>query len=324
MPMLHDDCNTTQDSSDKLHHMALQSDDDQLWTELNTVPLSERSLFDVQMSFLGHHSIASQPQNRQQEEIKTTPLFSGPVLAQFGKTFLPQYGLLAGRIQQDQSSEANLLQHVDFEAETVENISDPRIFLNVNTPWSVFICGSQGSGKSHTLSCMLENCLLQSPLNELPNPLAGLVFHYDKFSSYTSSQICEAAYLCSSGIPVQVLVSPTNFWRMKAAYENMPGLQAGAKRPEVTPLRFSEQNLDVSRMMNMMAVKDKDGPVPLYIEVSCCQSFRFPPLTCNRSSIESSDKWLSRVRVRRVWIILIFDTSSLWKDSHAIKMGPLS
>ncbi|CAN9170184.1 unnamed protein product [Alternaria alternata] len=37
--------------------------------------------------------------------------------------------------------------------------ADRRLFFNVTTPSSIFICGSQGSGKSHTLSCLLENCL---------------------------------------------------------------------------------------------------------------------------------------------------------------------
>ncbi|KAF2827553.1 hypothetical protein CC86DRAFT_381552 [Ophiobolus disseminans] len=32
--------------------------------------------------------------------------------------------------------------------------------LNTNSPWSFFLCGSQGSGKSHTPSCILENCML--------------------------------------------------------------------------------------------------------------------------------------------------------------------
>lgn len=32
---------------------------------------------------------------------------------------------------------------------------DPRVFLNTNIPISAFICGVQGSGKSHTLSCIL-------------------------------------------------------------------------------------------------------------------------------------------------------------------------
>jgi hypothetical protein len=34
------------------------------------------------------------------------------------------------------------------------------VLLNTDSPWSAFLCGSQGSGKSHALSCMLENCLL--------------------------------------------------------------------------------------------------------------------------------------------------------------------
>ena len=33
--------------------------------------------------------------------------------------------------------------------------ADGRIFLNTNIPASFFVCGVQGSGKSHTLSCIL-------------------------------------------------------------------------------------------------------------------------------------------------------------------------
>ncbi|MCJ1473496.1 hypothetical protein MMC13_002147 [Lambiella insularis] len=198
------------------------------------------------------------------EEIKTAPLFSGPVLDHYNSAALPQYGLLGRRMQDYNDTAPPLL---DAELDTEYTNDDDRIFLNANTPWSTFICGSQGSGKSHTLSCMLENCLLKSQIGNLPKPLSALVFHYDKFTSYTSNQICEAAYLCSAGLPVKVLVAPTNFWRMKAAYESMPGLKPGAKKPEVISLHLREQQLDVSRMMNLMAVKGKDGPVPLYIEV---------------------------------------------------------
>lgn len=41
-------------------------------------------------------------------------------------------------------------------------IADGRVYMNVATPLSAFICGSQGSGKSHTLSCFLENYLIKS------------------------------------------------------------------------------------------------------------------------------------------------------------------
>lgn len=32
---------------------------------------------------------------------------------------------------------------------------DPRVMLNTNVPFSAFVCGVQGSGKSHTTSCMI-------------------------------------------------------------------------------------------------------------------------------------------------------------------------
>ena len=61
------------------------------------------------------------------------------------ESLFPQYGLLGHRI------------------DNVADQNDPEpIFLNTNPPVSSFICGSQGSGKSYTLSCMLENCLLQT------------------------------------------------------------------------------------------------------------------------------------------------------------------
>lgn len=127
----------------------------------------------------------------------------------------------------------------------------------MNAPWSTFICGSQGSGKSYTLSCILENCLIPSGLGLLPSPLATIVFHYDTFTSYGSRQLCEAAYLCSSGVPVKVLVSPKFFWRMKQIYENLPPSSPSSRKPEVVPMKFQYKHLDVGPMMNMMAVSGK-------------------------------------------------------------------
>ena len=196
---------------------------------------------------------------------RTTPLFSGKVLngSKFG-TF-NQYGLLCKAIASRQSQQLS----ADSTKPKTSCVFDydPRIFLNVNAPWSTFICGSQGSGKSYTLSCMLENCLIRSELGQLPSPLAAIVFHYDTFTSYGSRQLCEAAYLCSAGVPVKVLVSPTNFWRMRQMYENLPLSSPTGRKPEVVPMKFLDKHLDVTRMKNMMAVSDKDGPVPLYIEV---------------------------------------------------------
>ena len=156
---------------------------------------------------------------------------------------------------------------VPVERESIPESEDKRLFVNMNAPWSAFICGSQGSGKSHTLSCMLEAALWQPKLGKLPNPLAAMVFHYDKFNSCSSSQICEAAYLSSAGIPVKVLVSPSNYYTMKEAYENMPGFPQGATKPVVKALVLFEEQLNLERMMTLMAAEEKDGKPPLYMEV---------------------------------------------------------
>jgi hypothetical protein len=93
-----------------------------------------------------------------------------------------------------------------------DKYNHPRLFFNITPPSSTFICGSQDSGKSHTLSCMLEACLIpSSKLGRLPNPLTGVVFHYDTFISDVKGQPCEAAYLASNAdFSVRVLCALTN------------------------------------------------------------------------------------------------------------------
>ena len=224
--------------------------------------------FDYQIEFLsdsGSKSNGTQPRdNTSGEAARTTPLFAGKMLDGSESRTFSQYGLLCKALALGHS------QHLpELTTPKLPCIfdHDPRIFLNVNAPSSTFICGSQGSGKSYTLSCMLENCLIPSKLGQLPSPLAAIVFHYDTFTSYGSRQLCEAAYLCSAGVPVKVLVSPTNFWQMRQTYENLPLSSPTGQKPEVVPMKFLDKHLDVTRMKNMMAVSDKDGPVPLYIEV---------------------------------------------------------
>ena len=226
------------------------------------------AIFDYQLTFLSgsdsEFNVTQLCDNGSVEAARTTPLFSGKMLDGSKLGTFNQYGLLCktlamrGSQHLPESTTPKLARVCDY---------DPRIFLNVNAPWSTFICGSQGSGKSYSLSCILENCLIPSGLGQLPSPLAAIVFHYDTFTSYGSRQLCEAAYLCSSGVPVQVLVSPTNFWRMKQTYENFPLLSPNSRKPEVVPMKFQDKHLDVTRMMSMMAVGDEDAPIPLYIEV---------------------------------------------------------
>ncbi|KAJ5189359.1 hypothetical protein N7491_005693 [Penicillium cf. griseofulvum] len=197
---------------------------------------------------------------RLEEELMTAPLFSLSACETLdterlnneknpnGERTYPQYGLLGLRNRSAGNAPAQ----------------DDLVYANVSAPWSAFICGSQGSGKSHTLSCLLENSLIESsPAGKLSSPLAGLVIHYDKFTAFSSTQLCEAAYLYSSGIPVRVLVSPTNYIAMKAAYKKLAG---GSKILKVQPLYLPQKDLNISMMKTLMGIGNRTEQ-PLYMEV---------------------------------------------------------
>lgn len=233
----------------------------------NNYDFDDESLLADQLDMLDLPGPNCDGTTEKMEEIRSTPLFSTAV-AKWGRSKpgvgFPQFALLAGLREG-----THLRQQRGDDDEKKNSSSDPRIFLNVNAPWSVFICGSQGSGKSHSLSCMLENCLLPHPrLGLLPNPLTALVFHYDSFTSMAGGQVSEAAYLCSSGLAVRVLVSPTNLAAMKNLYSNMPGLPPGCAGPTVNPLFLHERYLNAERLMTLMAAGSVDGPIPLYLQAA--------------------------------------------------------
>ena len=157
------------------------------------------------LRLLEHHA-----DSEELNEIQTTPLFTEAVREYASamakntpgseKPF-SQYGLLAGDLSGRGASQ--------------QSPPDGRIFWNIAAPSSFFICGSQGSGKSHTLSCLLENALAPCEANVLPRPLTGIVFHYDTFISDTGGSPCEAAWLSSNPrIKVRVLCPPTNIQTM--------------------------------------------------------------------------------------------------------------
>ncbi|KHN99359.1 uncharacterized protein MAM_03057 [Metarhizium album ARSEF 1941] len=193
-------------------------------------------------------------------EISGTPVFTelvrqhGNSTSSSGEEVFTQYGLLGGDVAKLRGAE-------DREA-VPDAQGDPRVFYNIRAPSSVFICGSQGSGKSHTLSCLLENCLIPTEANTLPRPLTGIVFHYDPFFSDNRGQRCEAASISShAGVKVRVLCPPTNVQQIKRLYETLPNV-------EVQELRISQRDLNTKRMLDLMAVSSiQEGTMPLYLHI---------------------------------------------------------
>ncbi|KAL8387017.1 hypothetical protein RB595_010220 [Gaeumannomyces hyphopodioides] len=219
---------SSEDLAEHLKLLTLGSDDNDL-SELQAVPM-----FTAQV-------------RKHAEEMKasTRPTDGRPD----GQNLFTQYGLLAADAGADIAK-----------ARSAGDAYDSRVFYNIAAPSSIFVCGSQGSGKSHTLSCILENCLLPSAANVLPRPLTGIVFHCDTFVTDGGGEPCEAAYLASNDrIKVRVLCAPTNFNTMEKVYAKIPGVT-------VRPLRLDESDLNTKRMMGLMGVDDSNG-MPLYLHV---------------------------------------------------------
>lgn len=193
------------------------------------------------------------------QSFKNAPIFTAAVekfvhsaLPTDEKTseLVPKYGLIGSRC--------------DLGSKTASK-EDRLVLGNFGIPWSAFICGSRGSGKSHTLRCLLENALLAN--NNAGDPLSGMVMHFDNYTSRNTAQVCEAAYLCSSGIPVTVLVSPSNLLEMKRLYGNLPGLRPDDPKPKVVPLYLEEHQLDVFRILKFLGIIDGNKSPPLYMTV---------------------------------------------------------
>ncbi|KAK0367601.1 hypothetical protein CLIM01_15041 [Colletotrichum limetticola] len=184
--------------------------------------------------------LALSPQEQHQDEVLSSPLLTVPLIDRSPPS---QFGLFGAAISEDWSC-----------------LAEARLFHNVTCPSSVFICGSQGSGKSNTLACLLENCLIPSQLGKLPYPLTGIVFHYDSFVSDSGGLPCEAAFIAShEEVSVRVLCAPTNVRTIQSIYSSIPNVK-------IEPLKLSDNDLNTRRMNDLMAVGES-GSKPLYMQV---------------------------------------------------------
>lgn len=134
-----------------------------------------------------------------------------------------------------------------------------------NTPFSALVCGVQGSGKSHTVSVILENMFVTGcpALGQLVKPLAGLVLHVGETGACSTP--CEAAYVGVSTVnnakppPVVIYVAPSSLKRMQQVYSRL------GNNIEVKPLYFSPSELDAAAFLSLMAVNSSDH-APLYMQ----------------------------------------------------------
>eukprot|EP00040_Diaphanoeca_grandis_P022534 m.121370 g.121370 ORF g.121370 m.121370 type:complete len:771 (+) comp28849_c0_seq1:141-2453(+) len=157
-----------------------------------------------------------------------------------------------------------------------------QVLLNVNDPFCAVALGVQGSGKSHTIATIIENCTMQAPpLIRLKAPMPVLVFHYDK----TVTNPCECASLVLPSVALKnhmtkvsstltsprnrsptiegvkqmiVLVSPTYYRQRKDMYNTLPNTT-------VRPLLLNWDLLKAGQLKTLMGIQP--GDTQLYMGV---------------------------------------------------------
>ncbi|KZT12867.1 uncharacterized protein LAESUDRAFT_766894 [Laetiporus sulphureus 93-53] len=189
-------------------------------------------------------------------ELKTAPIFTRDAyVATKAQQVFSQRGLLGSVMEIYDKNGAN---HAD-------TCHDNRLYLNTNAPFSALVCGVQGSGKSHTVSIVLEDMLIPkcSRIGALNKALSGLVLHFGEGGPY--SLPCEAAWVGVSQNsslklpPVHIYASNSSLNTMKTVYAPL------GSRVTVQPLLFSESELDAQAFLSMMAIGASDH-VPLYMQ----------------------------------------------------------
>ncbi|KAF9263534.1 hypothetical protein L218DRAFT_927205 [Marasmius fiardii PR-910] len=200
-------------------------------------------------------SNASASQLGEAHDYRDAPLLTQEAHSRLPKNYATQYGvlgkILACRLREDRFA-----------------FNDPRLYMNANAPFSAVVCGVQGSGKSHSVSVMLENMLIPEckAIGSLKKPLCGLVLHFGEGGSGSSP--CEAAWLAASGREditaphVRVFVSKASLNTMKGVYSDV----ASRGHVSVEPLLFDQGDLDAQTFLSMMAVGTSES-APLYIQI---------------------------------------------------------
>ncbi|KAF8138654.1 hypothetical protein EV363DRAFT_538664 [Boletus edulis] len=200
------------------------------------------------------HDGANDTQGRSKDhELRTAPIVTRDAYVAAGyRDNMTQYGVLGRALQIFNKSQAY-------------SPTDPRLYINTNAPFSAIVCGVQGSGKSHTVSIMLESMFIPNlrPLGFLQKPLSGLVLHFGEGGP--SARPSEAAWVALSDIStvntptVKVYVSRSSLNTMTAVYAPL------GKRVTVEPLLLKKDELDARAFLSMMAVGSSES-APLYIQ----------------------------------------------------------
>lgn len=160
----------------------------------------------------------------------------------------------------------------------LNSVGDPQdkpvqLFLNVTDPFCAITVGVQGSGKSHTSACILENCLLPlQPILCVKKPMSILVCHYDQ----SDVNCCEATGLGQPSAKMAALLAAHGSLRAPSLGNNQllvlcsPSFYHQRRKYyagvcEVRPLLFKWSRLKAQQLKVLMRLDESS--TQLYVAV---------------------------------------------------------
>ena len=137
--------------------------------------------------------------------------------------------------------------------------SGRRIALDMNQTHTISLFGVQGGGKSYTLGSIIEMaCMRIAGVNELPHPLAGVIFHYSSTLDYRPEFVSMAD---ANADPVEVEALRARYGAAPQAIEDLviltPADKVDVRRNEypgitVLPIAFAASELKASHWKFLM------------------------------------------------------------------------
>ena len=138
-------------------------------------------------------------------------------------------------------------------------VAGQKVALDLNETHTISLFGVQGGGKSYTLGSVIEMASLSAPpVNELPHPLATVVFHYSQTMDYSPEFTSMAQ---ANDDDAQLAVLQERYGAEPQALTDVlllaPADQVGDRRREfpgiqVQPLAFSSAELQASHWRFLM------------------------------------------------------------------------
>eukprot|EP00300_Choanocystis_sp_HF-7_P000966 c10798_g1_i1.p1 GENE.c10798_g1_i1~~c10798_g1_i1.p1 ORF type:complete len:688 (-),score=142.00 c10798_g1_i1:142-2094(-) len=180
---------------------------------------------------------------------------------------------------------SSLLTGCDF-AQTLEQ----EVYLNIHEPFCIVAVGVQGAGKSHSLACILESCLVPLPESmsgvvELDLPMNALVLHYDTnvssicevtglistspaFAAAAQSHGASGSFTAACSLPRErmlVLVSPSFYKQRRMFY---------GEYCTVRPLLFRWASLTADHIRLLMRLSDDDNQLYVAVLLNLLRSYQ--------------------------------------------------